>query len=187
MLVCSLNETFRWRKAGKLITSNRNREVFRNVLVINSNDDKDFGEYFCELQNYPGKGIRMNLLKITEENSESESTTFLVPFIIMLILLVAAIVVILYLLFMRKKPKSATSVKRIPAAHDNAYDRKDEMQLRDKAGPSDQESPYADLGPRSEESIYQSLTRGKDQNRETNEKSQDEENVYEDVISHQGS
>lgn len=118
VLVCTLNETVQWRKDGKIISNNEKVKIFQNVLVINPEVDEDYGNYFCELRDYGGKGLTMKLTKINEPKTGGEK--FLIPFIIMLIALVFAMVVIVYLV-LRSRRGLTTTIHRNPVAEDNEY------------------------------------------------------------------
>ena len=120
VLVCALNETVQWRKDGKIISNNEKMKIFQNVLVINAKDDDDYGEYFCELRDYKGKGITMMLIKIPSDNESDETTNFLIPFVIVLILLVFTILAIV-ILMLRRRRGLITTVHRNPTAVKNEY------------------------------------------------------------------
>ena len=168
VLVCSLNQTVRWKKDGKIVMNNENTKIFENVLVVTSKDDNDYGEYFCELTNFKGKGIKMMLIKVNDGDNNS---IYLVLFIVALILLVFALFVISYLL-LRRKPKLATTINREAMASKNDYGESNEM--ADISSGGTEEDNYDSLGKiRDEEPVYQGLTP------EKNEK--DPESLYEDI------
>lgn len=160
MLVCSLNETVQWKKDGKIITNDGNIRIFQNLLVVNSSDDDDYGEYFCELQNYKGKGIRMRLIMINGDGNGDESTKFLIPFIVVLILLVCLLIVTSYLL-LRRRPKLATTIQRDPSARDNDYgnDISSEISMKERlpSGETEEEKYNTLSNVREEEPFYQPL------------------------------
>ena len=183
VLVCTLNETVQWRKDGKIITNNEKVKIFQNVLVINPEVDEDYGNYFCELRDYGGKGLAMKLTKINEPETSNSEEKFLIPFIIVLIVLVFAMVVIVYLV-LRSRRGLTTTIHRNPIAEDNEYGKRDvgstiEMNpvdkdngdyedvnvLRESILPvqsyeeeSQEESTYQDLSTvRDEEPVYQGL------------------------------
>ena len=176
VLVCALNETIRWRKDGNLITNNEKIKLFQNVLVIRPEEDKDYGEYFCELENYNGKGIHMSLLKFqAKDNSDGEdgSNKFLIPFIVVLILLVVTNFLVVYLLVKRKSTLS-TTVKRMPL---NPNEYRTDIEMAPYEVPSvsnlgaDEESQYAPLERKAlEEPVYQGLVFDEHDNDNTSEK-----------------
>ena len=162
VLVCTLNETVQWKKDGKIITNDGNIKIFQNLLVVNSSDDDDYGEYFCELQNYKGKGIGMRLIMINDDGNGDESTKFLIPFIIVLILLVCLLIVTSYML-LRRRPKLATTIQRDPSARDNEYDNDNgksseiSMEERLPSGETEEEKYNTLSNVREEEPFYQPL------------------------------
>ncbi|CAB3987940.1 latent-transforming growth factor beta-binding 4-like isoform X1 [Paramuricea clavata] len=160
VLVCSLNETIQWKKDGKIITNDGNIKIFQNLLVVNSVDDDDYGEYFCELQNYKGKGITMRLIMINDDANGDESTKFLIPFIVILILLVCLLIVTGYLL-LRRRPKLATTIQRDPSARDNDYDndKSSEISMKERlpSGETEEEKYNTLSNVREEEPFYQPL------------------------------
>jgi hypothetical protein len=137
VLVCTLNQRVQWKKDGKIISNSKKIQMFQDVLVIYPTDNEDYGQYFCELRNYKGKGINMSLIQINEcgsENGEDDSTNLLIPFII--VLLAIPLVVIIYLL-LRRSPKSTTTIERESAPSDhgkanNAMSTPREMHLPEK-------------------------------------------------------
>ena len=177
VFVCSLNETVQWKKNGMIITNNERTKIFENVLVVNSKDDNDYGDYFCELKNYKGKGITMTLIKVNEvENGgEGESKTYLVLFIVALILLVFALIAIAYLL-LRRRPNLTTTIHRESTARKNEYGESNQVSMMEMdSGRGEDNSNYAALNElRDAESTYQSLIDEKDGKVEP-------EPIYEDV------
>ena len=124
VLVCTLNETVQWRKDGKIISNNEKVKIFQNVLVVNPEVDEDYGNYFCELRDYGGKGLTMKLTKINKPEPSTAGEKFLIPFIIVLIVLVFAMVLIVYLL-LRSRRGLTTTIHRNPIAEDNEYGKTD--------------------------------------------------------------
>ena len=124
VLVCTLNETVQWRKDEKIISNNEKVKIFQNVLVINPEVDEDYGNYFCELRDYEGKGLTMKLTKINESETSTGEEKFLIPFIIVLIVLVFAMVLIVYLV-LRSRRGLTTTIHRNPIAEDNEYGKTD--------------------------------------------------------------
>lgn len=112
LLVCSLNDTIQWKKNGKIVSNNEKIKIFRNVLAIRSRDKEDYGEYFCELRNHKGKGIRMTLIQVNQDGADGESTKFLIPFIIFIILFVCVLVAFVVLLLKRRSKLNSTIEKK---------------------------------------------------------------------------
>ena len=186
VLVCSLNQTVRWKKDGKIIVDNENNKIFENVLVVTSKDDKDYGEYFCELTNFKGKGIKMMLIKINEDTDRDngdESKTYLILFIVALILLVFAVFVISYLL-LRRKPNLNATINRHATARKNDYGQSNEIfNLANISSGEKEEDNYDSLANiKDEEPAYQSLVSEKNDKDLIPEKNdQDPESLYEDI------
>ena len=185
VLVCSLNQTVEWKKDGKIIINNENTKIFQNILVVTSKNDNDYGEYFCELTNYEGKGIRMTLIKINKhtrcDDGNNECKTYLILFIVALILLVFALLVISYVL-LRRKPNLTTTIIPDEKPGKNYY-AKEIFDMPDLSPGENEEGPYASLNPiRNEEPTYQGLIPKKDDKKVIpKESDKDPESLYEDI------
>ncbi len=181
MLVCSLNETIQWKRNGKVINNNEKIKISRNVLVVNSKDEVDYGEYFCELKNYKGKGINMRLIKVSEDDGDGESKTFLILFIVTLILMLCALVAISYLL-LRRRPKLPTTIQRDPVAGGNDYGKSNEMFMSEISSGDVEEGNYNTLSEiRDNEPAYQSLLDAKGHIPQTLASDEAAPDTYEDV------
>lgn len=144
VLVCTLNETVQWRKDGKIISNNEKVKIFQNVLVINPEVDEDYGNYFCELRDYRGKGLTMKLTKINEPEISTGGEKFLIPFIIVLIALVFAMVVIVYLV-LRSRRGLTTTIHRNPVAEDNEYGKRNVGSMIEMTPVDKDDADYEDV------------------------------------------
>ena len=137
VLICAFNEAVQWKMNGKYINNDTNIKIQNNILVVNSRDDTHYGNYFCELKNFPGKGIKMSLFKVDDGRNDVDSfeTSLLVAFIIMLILFVCALIVIVYLVL--RKRRQPSTIHRNPAPLDN----KPEIEM----SPLEGDGRYADV------------------------------------------
>ncbi|XP_046848192.1 uncharacterized protein LOC124441766 [Xenia sp. Carnegie-2017] len=105
-LFCALNTTTQWKRGGKIITNNERIKIMGNALVITSLEENDFGEYLCEIRNDPGKGLRMQMRKITRSSDDDK---YLIPFVIMLVLFVVLLLLSIALVVWTKMKKTRMS------------------------------------------------------------------------------